>query len=110
VTFNGNADSPEQNYELTLAAANGTTDGPLLQTFTIDVSRHLGITSPSALNGTAGFPVNFRVTTTGFPPPSLSFDSGLLNAFPGLKFTDNGNGTGTISGTPTVLAPCFVPS
>ena len=109
VTFNGDADSPEQNYALTLAATNGTTDSPLLQTFIIDVSRHLGITSPGSLDGTAGFPVNFQVTTTGFPPPSLSFSSGLLNAFPGLTFTDNGNGTGTLGGTPTVPGTVFCP-
>ncbi len=102
LAFNGNPDSPQQNYELTLSAANGTTDGPVLQTFIIDVSRHLGITSPGALDGTAGLPVNFLVTTTGLPPPRLSFDSGLLDAFPGLTFTDHGNGTGTIGGTSTV--------
>ena len=102
LAFNGNPDSPEQNYQLTLSAANGTTDGPVLQTFIIDVSRHLGITSPGVLDGTAGLPVNFLVTTTGFPPPSLSIDAGLLDAFPGLTFTDHGNGTGTIGGTSTV--------
>jgi len=102
VGFNGEFNTREQTYQLTLAASNGTTDTPVLQTFIIDVSQHLGITSPSVLDGTAGLPVNFLVTTTGFPPPRLSFDSGLLAAFPGLTFTDNGNGTGTISGTSTV--------
>jgi hypothetical protein len=102
LAFNGNPDSPQQNYNLTLSAANGTTDGPVLQTFIVDVSRHLGITSPGALDGTAGLPVNFLVTTTGFPPPSLSISGGLLDDFPGLTFTDHGNGTGTIGGTSTV--------
>src|SRR5208282_851134 len=51
------------------------------------------------LGATAGFPVNFQLTTTGFPPPSLSVTPFLLDGFPGLKFTDNGNGTGTFSGT-----------
>jgi hypothetical protein len=102
LAFNGNPDSPQQNYALTLSAANGTTDGPVLQTFTVDVNRHLGITSPGALNGTAGLPVNFLVTTTGFPTPSLSLSPGLLDDFPGLTFTDHGNGTGTIGGTSRV--------
>ena len=99
VGFNGEFNTREQTYQLTLAASNGTTDTPVLQTFTIDVSQHLGITSPSMLTGTAGLPVNFLVTTTGLPPPSLSVSPSLLDQFPGLKFTDNGNGTGTISGT-----------
>jgi hypothetical protein len=102
VGFNGEFNTREQTYQLTLAASNGITDTPVLQTFAIDVSQHLGITSPSVLNGTAGLPVNFLVTTTGFPPPRLSLSGGLLDAFPGLTFTDNGNGTGTVSGTSTV--------
>ena len=82
-----------------MSAANGTTAQPVFKTFALDVSQHVAITSPSRLTGTAGFPVNFQVTTTGFPPPSLSVDPGLLDHFPGLIFTDNGNGTGTFSGT-----------
>jgi hypothetical protein len=37
------------------------------------------------------------VTTTGFPTPSLT-EAGAL---PGLFFVNNGNGTGTLAGTPT---------
>jgi hypothetical protein len=99
LAFNGNSSSPQQNYQLVLSATNGTTSGPVLQTYTIDVSQHLMVTSPSTLGGTAGFPVNFQVTTTGLPPISLSVDPALLSPF-GLTFTDNGNGSGTISGTP----------
>lgn len=51
---------------------------------------------------TVAFPVNqaasFRVTTTGTPTPALS-ETGALPA--GLTFTDNGDGTATIAGTPT---------
>jgi hypothetical protein len=100
MAFNGNPNSPQQAYQLVLSASNGTTPGPVLQTFTIDVSQHLMITSPSLLSGTAGFPVNFQVATTGLPPISLSVTPSLIGAFGGLKFTDNGNGTGIISGTP----------
>ncbi len=99
LSFNGNPGSPEQIYQLTVAAANGTTAEPVLKTFALDVSQHVAITSPSKLTGTAGFPVNFQVTTTGLPPLSLSVDPVLLDHFPGLIFTDNGNGTGTFSGT-----------
>lgn len=45
--------------------------------------------------GSAGAPVEF--TSTGSPQPSLSA-SGDLPA--GVTFTDNGDGTGTLSGTP----------
>jgi hypothetical protein len=44
--------------------------------------------------GTPG--TSFVITTTGYPVPSLS--SGTLPG--GLSFKDNGDGTGTISGTP----------
>ena len=38
------------------------------------------------------------VTTTGEPAPALSDNSATLPA--GITFTDNGNGTATIAGTP----------
>jgi Legume lectin domain/HYDIN/CFA65/VesB-like, Ig-like domain len=41
---------------------------------------------------------SFLVTTTGFPTPSIS-ESGSLPS--GVTFTDNGNGTATLAGTPT---------
>jgi hypothetical protein len=97
--FNGNAASPDQTYQLTLAASNGTTTNPVKQTFQIEVSPHLMITSPAVLEGTAGVPVNFLVTTTGSPAPSLSVDPELLQGVLGITFKDNGNGTGTSSGT-----------
>ncbi|MFO0825021.1 MAG: hypothetical protein U0792_18185 [Gemmataceae bacterium] len=51
-------------------------------------------TFPTLTVGTAITPIT--VTASGSPTPTLSA-SGLPN---GLIFTDNGNGTGTISGTP----------
>jgi hypothetical protein len=48
-----------------------------------------------ALNSFNSFPV----TTTGNPTPSLNESGGLPN---GVHFTDNHDGTGTLSGTPTV--------
>jgi hypothetical protein len=41
----------------------------------------------------------FTVTTTGFPAPSLT-ESGPLPS--GVQFIDNGNGTATLTGVPTV--------
>jgi hypothetical protein len=40
----------------------------------------------------------FTVTTTGFPVPSLTRKGALPS---GVTFTDNGNGTATISGVPS---------
>lgn len=105
LAFNGNSASPDQTYQLTLAASNGDTANPVLQTFQVDVSQHLMITSPAELDATAGTPINFQVTTTGTPPPSLSVNSELLSLVPGLNFTDNGNGTGTFSGTVAFPSP-----
>ena len=38
------------------------------------------------------------MTTSGFPPPALARGGVALPA--GVTFVDNGNGTGTLSGTP----------
>jgi hypothetical protein len=97
--FNGNAASPEQTYQLTLAASNGTTPTPVSKTMEIDVSPHLMITSVGRIEGTAASPVSFTVTTTGSPAPTLTADPRLLSLMPGITFTDNGNGTGTFSGS-----------
>ena len=95
--FNGNVASPTRTYQLTLGAFNET-GATVKKTFTIDVRTHLSITSPSVVEGMAGFPVNTLVTTTGNPAPTLTIDGRLpLN---GLSFRDNGNGTATISGVP----------
>jgi hypothetical protein len=64
------------------------------------------ITSPSEANALEGLPFSFTVTTTGSPVPALSiagrpFGRGSLPALPsGLTFSDNGDGTATIAGTP----------
>ncbi len=55
------------------------------------------ITSAATATFVVGVASSFTITTTGSPLPSISL-SGALPA--GLTFTDNGNGTATISGTP----------
>lgn len=62
----------------------------------------VGTVAPTITSAsTATFPLNeassFTVTTTGLPTPTLSI-SGTLPE--GLSFTDNGDGTATITGTP----------
>ena len=55
------------------------------------------ITSPNSASGTVGTPFSFMVTTTGIPTPSVT-EKGRLQKQ--LRFTDNQDGSATISGTP----------
>jgi hypothetical protein len=55
------------------------------------------ITSASSTTFTVGTAGSFTVTTTGSPAPSLT-ESGTLPS--GVTFTNNGNGTATLAGTP----------
>jgi len=55
------------------------------------------ITSASSTTSVLGTLGSFTVTTTGSPTPSIA-ESGSLPS--GVTFQDNGNGTGTLSGTP----------
>ena len=62
---------------------------------------NLQFTSPSAFSGVLNYSVNFPITTTGFPVPKLTatlYDKGI-------RFTDNGNGTATITSDPSVMSP-----
>jgi hypothetical protein len=102
ISFNGdiNAANPVV-YPLTLSASNS--QGTVQQVVNINVSLQLNIISPSSLTARAATPVNFTVVATGVPPPALSLYNLTLPS--GLNFTDNGNGTATISGsTPIPLS------
>ncbi len=58
------------------------------------------ITSSSSVSATVGQAMTpFTVVTTGYPRPTISVTSGALPA--GVVITDNGDGTATISGTPS---------
>jgi hypothetical protein len=108
VTFTDNGDgtaslagTPEAGsggeYPLTLTADNGT-GGPVTQDFSLVVGNGAAITSGDATSFVTGHADSFTVTSTGFPTPSLG-ETGNLPA--GVSFTDNGNGTATIGGTPS---------
>ncbi|HEY8301486.1 MAG TPA: putative Ig domain-containing protein [Jatrophihabitans sp.] len=85
------------SYPITVTASNSS--GPsATQTLTISVGTPPAITSSKAAKFTIGSAGTFTVTTTGEPAPSIT-ESGTLPA--GLKFTDAGTGSATISGTPT---------
>jgi len=83
-------------YQISIKAHNGIgTDAT--QTFTLTVDQAPAITSATSTTFTVGAAGTFTVTTTGFPEPSLT-ETGALPST--VTFTDNGNGTGTLSGTP----------
>jgi hypothetical protein len=84
-------------YPISIKASNGTAPS-VSQSFTLTVNQAPAITSASATTFTFGVAGSFTVTTTGYPTPALSRSGSLPT---GVNFTDNGNGTGTLSGTPT---------
>ena len=63
----------------------------------LSVDQAAAITSAAATTFTVGAAGNFVVTTSGFPAPVVSHSGALPS---GVHFTDNGNGTATLSGTP----------
>jgi hypothetical protein len=65
--------------------------------FTWSVYSPLAITSTPSATFTVGVPGTFTVTSGGVPTGALS-ETGPLPS--GVTFTDNGNGTATLSGTP----------
>jgi hypothetical protein len=67
-------------------------------TASLTVNRTPGITSANAVTFTRGTAGSFTVTTSGYPAPAIG-RTGTLP--PGMTFVDNGNGTATLSGTPT---------
>ena len=83
-------------YNITFTAHNGAAPD-VVQNFTLTVNQAPAITSANSTTFTEGHAGSFQVTTTGFPVPSLS-KSGALPS--GVTFVDNGDGTGTLSGTP----------
>jgi large repetitive protein len=89
-------------YPLTITASNGV-DPDDEQTFTITVVEAAAaqapqITSPDSTTFAVGVPGSFTVTTTGIPTVSLAVSGALPG---GVAFTNNGDGTATLSGTPS---------
>jgi hypothetical protein len=89
-------------YALTIDASNGI-GSVSSQPFMLVVKQPLApaFTSANAATFLTGVGDEFTVTTTGFPAPSIS-ESGTLPS--GVTFTDNGDGTATISGAASATA------
>jgi len=83
-------------YNISFTASNGV-GADAVQNFTLTVNQAPAIISANNRRFTVGTAGSFTVRATGFPTPTLS----VLGALPsGVSFTDNGNGTATLSGTP----------
>ena len=89
------------SFSFTVQAANGVSPAAVSPTVTITVSAATptapAITSASSATATTTTAMNFTVTTTGPPTPTIT-ESGALPG--GVSFTDNGDGTASIAGTP----------
>lgn len=95
LSFDGSLSATPGNYTLQLTASS--TSGTVTQSFPVTIATQLNIISPSTISGTAGYPLNFTVRATGIPTPKLSLNPGKYD-MGGLTFTDNGDGSGTLSG------------
>ncbi|HYO42303.1 MAG TPA: putative Ig domain-containing protein, partial [Candidatus Limnocylindrales bacterium] len=88
------------SYPLTILASNGAVPSAT-QSFTLIVSAAVfaapAITSAASTTLAAGAAGTFTVTSTGTPVSAIS-STGALPA--GVTFTDSGNGTATLAGTP----------
>ena len=83
-------------YSISFTASNGSGSNAT-QPFTLTVDQAPAITSASGATFVVGTNGTFTVTATGFPTPSIV----EMGAPPsGVTFHDNGDGTGTLSGTP----------
>jgi predicted outer membrane repeat protein len=86
----------ENVYNITLTASNGISPDAMQQ-FVLTVGTPPAFTSNNNFAFNNGQSGSFTVATTGTPLAALS-ESGSLPA--GITFTNNGDGTATISGTP----------
>jgi len=86
-------------YVFKFRAVNGVPP-PRNQTFTLTINEAPRFTSFATLTCAANTPCNFTVTTAGYPTnTAVTLSGGTMPA--GMTFTNNGNGTATIGGTPT---------
>ncbi|HUB69333.1 MAG TPA: putative Ig domain-containing protein, partial [Acidimicrobiales bacterium] len=83
-------------YDLTVTASNGISP-EAQQSWDVQVGEAPSVTSGDSAQATVGTAFSFNVTTSGYPSPTLGATG--LPASNDLTFKDNGNGTGTISGT-----------
>ena len=99
VTLAGLTDGDSYTFSVVANNAAGTGPASAASNAAVPQTQPPAITSAAEIDVAAGGTVDFTVTTTGSPAPSLSADSSLPSW---LTFTDNGDGTATIAGTAPV--------
>jgi YVTN family beta-propeller protein len=89
-------------FEVTPVAQTGTSPGMPVQSagVVVPATQPPTIYSVSSTAFTIGMAGSFMVDTMGIPTPSLT-EAGMLPS--GVTFVDNGNGTGTLAGTPSAV-------
>jgi len=85
-------------YSIVLSASNGV-GAAVTQTFTLTVQQPSAITSAATASLSTGAVADVEITATGYPLPAITATSALPS---GLTLTDHGDGTATLTGTPTV--------
>ena len=96
--ISGTAPTTEATYPITLAATNS--NGTATQSFFLVVGKSPTFLSPASTLLTKGKPSSFVVRTSGSPTPLLTKSGTLPN---GLTFTEKGNGTAVLTGSPTTV-------
>src|SRR5262249_42137272 len=93
------ASSSSNAGQYTITASGGTADNYTVTDAngTLTINQPAAITTSNSATFTAGSNGSFTFTTTGFPVATIS-ESGALPS--GVTFTDNGDGTATLSGVP----------
>jgi len=92
------------SYPITLTAANRVTPDATQQ-FTLTVDQAPAIIGPAGTTFTTGHASTVTITSSGFPAPTFT-EKGALPK--GMTFTDNHDGTATLSGTPTVTGKAAI--
>lgn len=87
------------SYSLGITATNTT--GSATQTITLINSEAPTITSATTATFSTGVAGTYTVKTTGYPAATITMTTGTLPS--GMAFLDKGDGTATISGTPTTV-------
>jgi hypothetical protein len=96
-TLSGTPDSEsDASYTFTITASNGVSPNAI-QTFVLTVTQAPTFTSPASAGFSVNIPGSFIVEVRGNPVASIT-KTGLLPT--GVSFTDNGDNTARIAGTP----------
>jgi hypothetical protein len=91
------ANSAIGTYSLTITAKSSA--GTATQAFTLTISKAPTINKIKTTTAHVGSALSLAITAKGYTTPALTASGGLPA---GLSFIDNGNGTGTLAGTPAV--------